>query len=90
MVNINFWGSLILFICGGLSALILCLGFKIGVGHGIKGLVAATIIGWFGAWLSATIEAWGPELERISLIPAFLGSVSLVLVTHVLFPPEKK
>lgn len=90
MVHINFWASLTLFICGGISALILCLGFKIWVGHGIKGLLAATIIGWFGAWLSATIEAWGPKLAKIAILPAFLGSLSLILVAHTLFPPEKR
>ncbi len=90
MVNISFWASLILFTCGVLSAIILCLGFKIWIGHGIKGFITASIVGWFGAWLSATIETWGPRLERIALLPGFLGSLSLILVVHVLFPPEKR
>lgn len=89
MVNINFWASLILFLCGGISAFILGVGLKVWVGQGIKGLIAASLIGWFGAWLSATIESWGPKIEKVALIPALLGALSLILVAHVLFPPSR-
>lgn len=90
MVNINFGASLLLFLCGVVSALILCPGLKIWVGRGIKGLIAASVIGWFGAWLSATIENWGPRIAKVALFPALLGAFSLILVVNVLFPPERK
>lgn len=90
MVHINFWASLILFLCGSISAFLLCLGLKIWIGQGIKGLIVASIIGWFGAWLSATIESWGPKIEKVAIIPALLGALSIILVVNVLFPPAKK
>ncbi|MCX7973563.1 MAG: hypothetical protein N3B16_03585 [Candidatus Aminicenantes bacterium] len=89
MVNLNFLASFILFICGVFSALLLDFGFKIKVGPGIKGFVAASVIGWFGAWLSATIEGWGPKLERLPVVPALFGALSLILVVSLLFPPKK-
>lgn len=90
MTGMSFLSSLLLFIIGAIVTAIMFFLLKIKIGKGIAGFIAEVCIGWFGAWLGWILEHWWIKLGEVYLVPAILGSASLILVVHVLFPPAKE
>jgi uncharacterized membrane protein YeaQ/YmgE (transglycosylase-associated protein family) len=90
MIGMSFCSSLVLFVISVIVSGILFFLLKIKTGKGVVGFIAEICIGWFGAWLGWILEHWWNQVCNVYLIPAILGSASLILVVHVLYPPPKE
>ena len=90
MIGMGFLSFLILFIIAAVVGAILFFLLKIRTGKGIAGFIAEVCVGWFGAWLGWIWGHWWFKFWDVYIIPAILGSASLILVLHVLYPPPKE
>lgn len=90
MISMSFMSSLLLLIISVVVTAIFFFLLKIKIGKGAVGIIAEVCVGWFGAWLGWVLEHWWITLWEVHIIPAILGSASLILVVHVLFPPPKE
>jgi len=90
MIGMNFLSALFLLIISGVVSVIMFYLLKIRLGKGIVGFIAEVCVGWFGAWMGWILEHWWIKVWDVYIIPAILGSVSLILVLHVLYPPSKE
>lgn len=55
------------------------------------GIIGNIIAGLVGSWLGTSLLGhWGPELADISIIPAIIGAIILVLLLSLIFHSFRK
>ncbi len=83
MIGMNFISFLILLVISIVVSAILHYGLKIYIRSGYVSLISKVIFGWIGAWLGSPVFGYwfgGLVYEKIYIIPAILGSFSLLII----------
>ena len=82
-MDFNFICFLILLVISVVVSAILHYGIKLYIVPGICSFISKVIIGWIGAWLGSPVFGhwWeGVNYQDIYIIPAILGSLSLLIL----------
>src|SRR5690242_5269788 len=80
MIGMSFLSFLLLLAIGATVAVVLHYGFRLRFLEGLDAVFAKVAMGWLGAWLgSPVLGHWWFKFESVYIIPAILGSITLVL-----------
>ena len=83
MIGMNFVSFLILLVISIVVSAVLHYVLKFYIRPGTVSFVSKVIFGWIGAWLGSPVFGrWfgGLVYENISIVPAILGSVALLVI----------
>jgi uncharacterized membrane protein YeaQ/YmgE (transglycosylase-associated protein family) len=84
MIGMSFLSFLLLLAIGVVVAVVLHYGFRYRFLEGADAVFAKVAMGWLGAWLgSPVLGHWWYRFENVYLIPAILGSITLLMLTGV-------
>jgi uncharacterized membrane protein YeaQ/YmgE (transglycosylase-associated protein family) len=84
MIGMGFWPFLALLIVGVIASFVLHYVVRYRMLTGFDGFLGKWIVGWVGAWLgSPVLGHWGPHITDQYIIPALIGSFSLVFLATI-------
>ncbi|MFA3783263.1 GlsB/YeaQ/YmgE family stress response membrane protein [Melioribacteraceae bacterium 4301-Me] len=83
MIGMSFISFLILLVISIVVSAILHFAFNYYVRPGVNSFISKIIFGWIGAWLGTPVFGkWfeGLNYEEVYIIPAILGSISILIL----------
>ncbi len=84
MIGMSLLSFLVLLVIGAVVAAVLHYGLRYRFLDSVDAVFAKIALGWFGAWLGSPVFGhWWIRFENVYIVPAILGSLTLVMLNVV-------
>jgi uncharacterized membrane protein YeaQ/YmgE (transglycosylase-associated protein family) len=84
MIGMSFLSFLVLLVIGAVVAAVLHYGLRYRFLDSLDAVFAKVALGWLGAWLGSPVFGhWWFRFENVYIVPAVLGSFTLVMLNVV-------
>lgn len=81
MIGMSFLSFLVLLVIGVVVAAVLHYGLRYRFLDSVDAVFAKVVLGWLGAWLGSPVFGhWWIRFENVYIVPAILGSLTLVML----------